>query len=210
MLMLEDAGHYLFFSIMAITSVVPPALPTVVPCVIFAFFRFSMYLRELLHVFLPDTNPITTALVKLDAHSSAAYGVAANPEIFGFVRVIIVALMCARECALFHPLTRPRERSLLHLVAVFAYMQFLQLRYVSRRNRYSREAWAKLSAAVSASSAAALCRCSTVAASIAHHPRCPGIVASLLSKAQLFLSNIGAQMLAAAEQSVRPAPVPPQ
>ena len=37
----------------------------------------------------------------------------------------------------------------MHLVAVFMFMQFMQLRYVSRRNRYSREAWGKLSAIIS-------------------------------------------------------------
>ena len=95
MLMLEDAGHYLFFSVMTLTSAVPPSLPNVAPCVIFAFFRFSVYLRELLHTFMAETNPVTTLLKKLDGYSSAAFGLAANQEIFGFVRVIIVALMFA-------------------------------------------------------------------------------------------------------------------
>lgn len=125
-LLLEDSAHYLFYSLIFVSSY--PVTMVLVPVFLFAILHAQKYTQQILNVVGPDSLGIVRRmLAKLEANQFGILRFIACTEIF--LMPAILFMMFTGHASIFLP---------------FIYYRFLTLRYGSRRNPYCRQLFGEL------------------------------------------------------------------
>lgn len=125
-LFLEDSAHYLFFSLVFLTS--SPVSMALMPIFLFAVLHAQSYTKQLLNQIGPDSLQIVRSLItKIEAQQTNILRFIACSEIFLMPTVIF--LLFTGQGSFILP---------------FLYYRFLALRYSSRRNPYCRQLFGEL------------------------------------------------------------------
>ncbi|CAH1777065.1 unnamed protein product [Owenia fusiformis] len=120
MLFMEDSAHYLFFSLIFITSY--PMTMALVPVFLFGLLHSVSYTKKLLDIMGPNSQQLLRNLIaKLQLQQANILRFIACNEIFLMPATVIMIFSGSGS-----------------LLMPFLYYRFLSLRYASRRNPYSR------------------------------------------------------------------------
>ncbi|KAJ1372480.1 hypothetical protein KIN20_034650 [Parelaphostrongylus tenuis] len=156
-LLLEDSCHYLFYSILFLTSA--PVTMTLLSITLFAALHAASQLVKLLTSIGHGGSNFTIRLASFSQqHTANCLGIIACGEIF--LIPVLIAMIFVGKASLFVP---------------FIYYRFLTLRYASRRNPNTRQAFAQMRYSLD-----------QVAASTA----CPQIVRSLIYNSINLISRL--------------------
>lgn len=164
--MLEDSSHYVLYALLFLTTA--PSLLVAIPVTVFAIFHIIEFIRKLLAATGRRDGSLDARLAAIQLKSSIAYQFVARMEL---IILIVVILRVFQGISLFAA------------VLIMSYTNFLQMRYMSRRNRYPRQAWHDLRVFIDG---------------VAANERCPGIVRTIIGKATGMVDNIAAQLQARA------------
>lgn len=166
-LLAEDAGHYLLYSFIFLSR--PPSLIVTIPPAVFALFALASFIK-----YIAGPGRVAGLMDRLLGHQ--AYG-------FEMVATCEISLLFV---AIFQAIT---QLSLSGFMNIMVLLQFLQLRYLSKRNPYSRLAWGKLH---------------TLMLMATSHRLCPAAVRnlyiSLTQKLDMFVEALRRQAHARAQQ----------
>lgn len=150
-LIVEDSLHYLLYSVLFLSA--GPATMVLSPIFLFAVLHASSYTRKVL-----NASGNNGALVqKLHEYISKIQNASMQQQIFLFIATTEIVVFAVSILMIFSG-----QASFL---VPFFYYRFLQLRYTSRRNPYSRMAFEQFRLGIHR---------------LAYHPRCPGICRTLL------------------------------
>lgn len=156
-LLLEDSCHYLFYSILFLTSA--PVTMTLLSITLFAALHAASQLVKLLTSIGHGGSSLAIRLASLSQqHTANCLGIIACGEIF-LIPVLIAMLFVGKAS----------------IIVPFIYYRFLTLRYASRRNPNTRQAFAQMRYSLD-----------QVAASTA----CPQIVRSLIYSSINLISRL--------------------
>nr|CAG4642005.1 EOG090X0CJA [Eurycercus lamellatus] len=156
-LFMEDSAHYLLYSMTFLYSA--PITWVLLPIFLFALLHVSSYSQQLLEKL---GNNSLTGILKMgigfvEVNSAGILKTIALSEIFLFP-MALVGLFSGRAT----------------MMTVFVYYRFLTMRYASRRNNYSRNAFYELRVLVEQYS---------------NRPGCPEAVRNIANKAIAFISS---------------------
>ncbi|GMT19742.1 hypothetical protein PFISCL1PPCAC_11039 [Pristionchus fissidentatus] len=156
-LIAEDSAHYLFYSVVFLTT--GSVTMALLPITLYA----SLHAANFAVVALQNTGRAnSTFCLKLQnlcaTQTQNCLGIIACAEIF--IIPLLISLIFIGKASLFVP---------------FVYYRFLTMRYSSRRNPYTRQAFYQM-------------RCSLQ--QISYSPSCPAIAANLINKAVTVISNL--------------------
>jgi transmembrane protein 33 len=125
-LFLEDSAHYLFFSLVFLTS--SPVSMSLMPIFLFAVLHAQSYTKQVLNQIGPNSLQLVRSLLsKIEAQQTNILRFIACSEIFLMPTVIF--LLFTGQGSFLLP---------------FLYYRFLALRYSSRRNPYCRQLFTEL------------------------------------------------------------------
>lgn len=125
-MMLEDSAHYLFYSLIFITS--SPVTLALVPVFLFAVLHAGAYTKSVLNQVGPNSlMMIRNLIAKLDNQQRNILRFIACNEIFMMPAIVIMTFTGNAS-----------------LILPFIYYRFLTLRYTSRRNPYCRQLFYEL------------------------------------------------------------------
>jgi hypothetical protein len=147
--MMEDSAHYLLYCITFPMST--PVAMALIPIVFYAFFNIIPFLSKMVQETGHGGNAIVQKLVDFRLQQADnILGLIACAEIFNFP--IFFAMIFTGRGNIFFPVL---------------YFRFLTLRYASRRNPYTRIAFAQLKQSLN---------------QVATSPRCPALVKTIIFK----------------------------
>ncbi|CAP33932.1 Protein CBG15760 [Caenorhabditis briggsae] len=153
-LVIEDAFHYLVYSVVFLMSA--PISMAALPVTIYAALHACTFVTKILR----ETGHNLSLVPKLEqftAHQTQnALGIIACSEIF--LIPLLVSLIFSGQGSLFLP---------------FAYYRFLSLRYASRRNPSTRQAFSQMRGSLQ---------------NVAGSPSCPGVISAFIYRAIDFIS----------------------
>ncbi|XP_060065288.1 transmembrane protein 33-like [Ylistrum balloti] len=125
-IMMEDSGHYLFFSLIFLNSY--PITMALMPVFLYALLHACNYTKAVLNIMGPTFLQFVRNLIqKLQSQQVSVLRFVACTEIF--IMPTIVFMMLSGRCSLFLPII---------------YYRFLILRYSSRRNPYCRTLFSEM------------------------------------------------------------------
>ncbi|CAB3401578.1 unnamed protein product [Caenorhabditis bovis] len=155
-LVMEDAFHYLIYSVQFLMA--PPVSMAILPVTLYAALHSSSYLVKLLKE-TGHHSPLVDHLERFQlAQTQNVLGIIACAEIF--LVPLLVSLILSGRGSLMLP---------------FVYYRFLTLRYSSRRNPHSRQAFAQMRMSLE---------------QIAYANSCPQFARGLIQKAISFISSL--------------------
>ncbi|CAH8501624.1 unnamed protein product [Schistosoma turkestanicum] len=163
----EDSSHYLLFSIMF--AVLPPVTVSLVPVFLFALLHVASFTNVLLSTsFSQNSGGMNDGSNAAVSSSSASYihqilqklvdKVKAHDQ--NILRIIALNEIMLMVICIFMALSGPRI-----FVLPFVYYPFLKMRYNSRRNPYTRNAFLELRIALQ---------------NVAYHSKCPALISRII------------------------------
>lgn len=159
-LMIEDSAHYLLYSIILVMS--SPITLALLPISIYALFNIVNFLNKISTEVGYISASLASWLVQIkQQHTANLLSTASCAEIFLFP--IIVSMVFMGKTNLFTP---------------FVYYRFLTMRYLSRRNPYTRAMFGQLKLLIF---------------SLANRGGCPTFVRSLIFKSVSFIEQLAPQ-----------------
>nr|CAG4648209.1 EOG090X0CJA [Moina brachiata]SVE93236.1 EOG090X0CJA [Moina brachiata] len=157
LLFVEDSAHYLMYSLIFFYS--PPLTWVLLPVFLFALLHISSYTLELLDLFGPNSmSLIRMGIGIVEVQSANLLWTIAFAEIFLFP-LVVLSLFSGRAT----------------LMTVFIYYRFLTLRYASRRNAYTRDAFSRLR---------------FLTENYTQKPNCPQVVRNIATKTIDFITRL--------------------
>lgn len=155
-LVIEDAFHYLIYSVVFLMSA--PISMAALPVTIYAALHACTFVTKILRETGHSSMSIVPRLETFTAHQTPnALGIIACSEIF--LIPLLVSMIFSGKGSLFLP---------------FAYYRFLSLRYASRRNPSTRQAFAQMKGSLQ---------------NVAGSPSCPAVVSGFIYRAIEFISS---------------------
>jgi len=126
-LFLEDSAHYLYFSLLFVTTSTPMNF-ALIPVFLYAVLHAQSYTKQLINLVGPTALPLVRRLLaKIEAQQVQILRFIASSEIF-LMPAIILSLLVGQ----------------MFILMPFLYYRFLSLRYSSRRNPYCRQVFSEL------------------------------------------------------------------
>nr|CAB3267095.1 transmembrane protein 33 [Phallusia mammillata] len=153
----EDSCHYLIFSMIFLSC--HPITIALMPVIVFGVLHASSFTRQIMDMHGSNSYPFARKIINHIAKNQAV--------LFRFTALNEILLMPT----VFMMLISGRAT----LFAPFLYYKFLQYRYLSRRNPYSRMVFYELR---------------MVAESMSRNPNCPQFLASLIIRMISAISNL--------------------
>ncbi|KAL6727117.1 hypothetical protein Aduo_009023 [Ancylostoma duodenale] len=156
-LLLEDSCHYLFYAILFLTSA--PVTMALLSISLFAALHSAAQVVKLMTAIGYGSSAFAVRLATLSQqHTQNCLGVIACGEIF--LIPVLISMIFVGKASLFVP---------------FVYYRFLTLRYASRRNPNTRQAFAQMRYSLD---------------QVAASPNCPQVVRSLIYNSVGFISRL--------------------
>lgn len=151
LLMVEDSLHYLMYSVLFMMA--GSATMVLSPIFLFALMHASSHTKKVLNA----TGNNGAIMQKLHFYIDKLQNREMQMQVFQFIAVTEIVVMAVSILMVFSG-----QASIL---VPFFYYRFLQLRYTSRRNPYSRMAFGQFNLGIQR---------------LAYHPKCPGFARSIL------------------------------
>lgn len=160
-LMMQDSAHYLFYCLILVMS--SPITLALLPITIYAIFNMIVFLNK----FATEVGYVSMSFVSWlhqlkQQQTINMLSTVACAEIFLFP--LLIAMVFNGKTSLFTP---------------FVYYRFLTMRYLSRRNPYTREMFLQLK---------------LLLFSVANHQSCPALIQSAIFKFVSLVQRIAPQM----------------
>ncbi|CAJ0943153.1 unnamed protein product, partial [Mesorhabditis belari] len=156
-LLLEDSCHYLFYCVLFLTS--SPLTMALLPIVLFAALHSSNFFVTMMNTTGNGGNPLVQRVATFTSlQTQNCLGIIACSEIF--LAPLLFSMIFMGKASLFTP---------------FVFYRFLTLRYASRRNPYTRQAFYQMRVSLD---------------QIAAQPACPTIVRTFVHKSISVISNL--------------------
>ncbi|CAH8849634.1 unnamed protein product [Trichobilharzia szidati] len=177
-LIAEDSSHYLLYSIMF--AILPPVTVSLVPVFLFALLHVASFTNTLLNVSVCTNNGATGDGPEVSTRSqNSSYfhqtlqklvnKVKSNDQ--NILRIIALNEIMLMIVCIFMAISGPRI-----FVLPFIYYPFLKMRYNSRRNPYTRNAFLELRIALQ---------------NVAYHSKCPAFVSRMIYGLISIVSRLG-------------------
>ncbi|CAH8543530.1 unnamed protein product [Schistosoma bovis] len=174
----EDSSHYLLFSIMF--AVLPPVTVSLVPIFLFALLHAASFTRVLLNTSVSLNSGGTSDGLDAPVASSnmscihqivqkSIDKVKAHDQ--NILRIIALNEIMLMVICIFMAVSGPRI-----FVLPFIYYPFLKMRYNSRRNPYTRNAFLELRIALQ---------------NVAYHSKCPALISRIIYGLINIVSRLG-------------------
>lgn len=153
----EDACHYLMYAVLFITA--SPVTMALLPVCLFALLHSANFISQAAAATGNSNNPFVVKIQALsNQQTQNSLGVIACAEIF--LVPILISMIFMGKASLFLP---------------FVYYRFLTLRYASRRNPYSRQAFAQMRYSLEG---------------VCASPSCPSAVRALVQKSIRVIESL--------------------
>lgn len=165
-LIMEDSFHYFVYSVLFLTSY--PLTIALVPITVFAVLHSASYTQKLLVATGTNTNTLGATVTQLTSKITIRE-----------TQISILTFIASMEIMVFFVSISMIFMGRGSLLIPFFYYRFLQLRYMSNRNPYSRLVFGQLRMKVEQT---------------AHSPSCP----ALAKKAMLFIVSFASKLSPAA------------
>jgi len=160
-LMVEDSLHYFLYSVLFLMA--SPATMVLTPIFLFALMHAASFTKKVIAASGNNSDLVT----KLKGYVEKLTSDSIRQQVFLFVATTEIVVFAVSVLMVFSGQAS--------LMIPFFYYRFLQLRYTSRRNPYSRLAFGQFR---------------TMVTQLANHPQCPGFVGKIINVSVNYISRL--------------------